>query len=194
MYCIGSFLYFWSVYVGFFFIGSFSSNVLGNDQTTGINMLSVINGVEIPGRLIPAYVAQVWTGPLNFMIPNVASAAILLYSWNAVKSTTALWIWAGFYGFAAAGLQALHPVVLAALTVDPKKIGVRTGMCFSIVVSFFGIVAAEMESEHQLRGVAVLTGPPIAGALIQQGGGSFLGLQLFAATAMTVFRNGARLR
>ena len=135
LYIIGSFLYFWSVYVGFFFIGSFGKNTLGTSEATSINLLMVLNGVGVPARLLPAYIAQKWTGPLNLMIPNVLLAAIILYCWIAVKSVTALWIFAVAYGVAAAGLQALFPVVLTSLTTDPKKAGVRAGMGFSIVVS-----------------------------------------------------------
>ncbi|KAF2095842.1 putative MFS monocarboxylate transporter [Rhizodiscina lignyota] len=167
LYTIASFLYFWSVYVGFFFVGTFANNILHTNTATGINILIALNGVGTPSRLVPAYIAQKWTGPLNFMIPSAFVTGAILYSWIAVDSVTGLWIFAIFYGMAAAGLQALFPVALAALTTDAKKTGVRTGMCFSIV------------------GVAVLTGPPIAGALVQQAGGKFLGLQLFAATSMT---------
>lgn len=35
-----------------------------------------------------------------------------------------------------------------------------------------------------MQGVAVLTGPPIAGALVQQEQGSYVGLQIFSATSM----------
>jgi hypothetical protein len=34
------------------------------------------------------------------------------------------------------------------------------------------------------QGLAVLTGSPIAGALIETNGGRFIGLQLFSATTM----------
>ncbi|KIW88959.1 uncharacterized protein Z519_10443 [Cladophialophora bantiana CBS 173.52] len=166
LYIIGSFLYFWSVYVGFFFVGTFGRDALGTSQATSINLLMVMNGVGVPSRILPAYIAQRWVGPLNLMIPMVAVAGIILYCWIAVHSVTGLWIFSVIYGVVAAGLQALFPAVLTSLTRDQKKAGVRTGMGFSIV------------------GVAVLTGPPIAGALVQRDGGKFTGLQLFSATSM----------
>jgi hypothetical protein len=53
------------------------------------------------------------------------------------------------------------------LTVNnPKKAGVRMAMVLSVA------------------GFATLTGPPIAGALVQKGNGSYLYAQIFAATAM----------
>lgn len=165
LYCIAAFLFFWSLYVGFYFVGSFSTNVLHSSQSTGINLLMVINGVGVPARLIPAYIAQ-RTGPLNLIIPQVLATGIVLYTWIAVTSVTGLWIFSVFYGIAVNGLQALFPVVLTSLTKDQTKQGVRTGMAFSIA------------------GFAVLTGPPIAGALLETANGNFLGLQLFAGTSM----------
>src|SRR5882757_3742677 len=132
---IGSFLYFWSVYVGFFFVGTFARNALGTSQSTSINVLLVLNGVGVPSRILPAYIAQRWTGPLNTMIPMVAVAGVILYCWIAVDSVTGLWVFAVVYGMTAAGLQALYPIVLTSLTSDLKKAGVRAGMGFSIVVS-----------------------------------------------------------
>jgi predicted MFS family arabinose efflux permease len=135
LYLIGSFLYFWSVYVGWFFIGTFARNVLGASQATSINLLMVLNGVGIVGRMLPAYVAQRWFGGLNVMIPFAAAAGVILYCWIAVDSITGLWIFAVLYGVVAHGLQSLFPVVLASLTTDPTKAGVRNGMGFSIMVS-----------------------------------------------------------
>ena len=135
LYCLGTFLYYWSVYVGFFFVGSFGRNVLGTSQSTSINLLMVLNGVGIVGRTLPNYVAQKWTGPLNLMLPCVAVAFIVLYCWIAVDSVAGLWVFTIVYGFAAHALQALYPVVLTSLTSDQKKAGVRAGMGFTIAVS-----------------------------------------------------------
>lgn len=132
---MGSFLYYWSVYVGFFFIGSFGRNVLGTSQSTSITLLMVLNGVGLVGRLVPNYVAQRWTGPLNLMLPFVAIAAITLYCWAAVDSIAGLWVFTVVYGVAAHALQGLYPVALTSLTTDQKKAGIRAGMGFTIAVS-----------------------------------------------------------
>ena len=144
LYLLGSFLYFWSVYVGWFFIGTFARNELGASQSTSINLLLVLNGVGVIGRILPAYIAQTWAGPLNVMIPSAVAASVILYCWLAVDSITGLWVFASVYGVVAHGLQSLFPVVLASLTKDPSKAGVRAGMGFSIVVSCarFGQIVA----------------------------------------------------
>ena len=81
-------------------------------------------------------------------------------------SVQGVWAFAVIYGACAAGVQSLFPAVVASLTTDPKKAGVRMGMVFSVA------------------GFATLTGPPLAGALIQKGNGSYLYAQIFAASAM----------
>ena len=54
------------------------------------------------------------------------------------------------YGYFGAAVQGLFPATLSSLTTDLRKMGVRIGMVFSIV------------------SIACLTGPPLAGALIQR--------------------------
>jgi len=145
---------------------------VGTSQSTSISVLLTMNGVGVPGRLIPNYAAQKLTGPLNMLIPIVCATGVILYCWTTVTSETGLWVFSVIYGLFGAGIQGLFPVVLTSLTTDQKKTGVRAGMGFGVM------------------SIAVLTGPPIAGVLIQLLDGSYLGMQIFAGTTMmlsTVF-------
>lgn len=90
----------------------------------------------------------------------------MLYCWAAVSSRGGLTAFAVVYGLFAAGIQALFPATLSSLTTDLKRTGVRMGMVFS-VISF-----------------ACLTGPPLAGALIQKDRGTYLFAQMFAGTVL----------
>jgi predicted MFS family arabinose efflux permease len=166
LFSVGMFFIFWGIYVGFYFVGSFGKDELGVSQSTAINLLLVMNGVGLPGRLIPNYYADKSIGPLNAIIPFAAISCLLLYCWAAVNSIAGLWAFAIVYGMFAAGIQSLFPATLTSLTTDPKRAGVRMGMVFS-VVSF-----------------AVLTGPPIAGALISKGEGRYIYAQIFAGSSM----------
>jgi hypothetical protein len=123
-----------SVYIGWYYVGTFARNALGASQSTSINILMVLNGVGVVARIVPNYVAQRWIGPLNLMIPFAFVASVVLYCWIAVKSIGALWGWAVAYGIVAHGLQSLFPVALTSLTRDQSKAGVRSGMGFSVVV------------------------------------------------------------
>lgn len=126
----------------------------------------VMNGVGVPGRLIPAILSDKFTGPVNMFIPVSAAAGILLYCWIAVHSLGGLYAFVAVYGTFGGGVQSLFPSALPSLTTDLSKVGVRIGMIFSIV------------------SIASLTGPPIAGALIDTNGGKYLGAQLFGGTSM----------
>ena len=100
------------------------------------------------------------------LVPFVAVTGLLLFCWAAVSDPGGLTGFAVVYGLAAAGIQSLFPATTTSLTTDLKKTGVRLGQVFSIV-SF-----------------ACLTGPPLAGALIQDRNGSYLYAQMFAGTVL----------
>lgn len=90
----------------------------------------------------------------------------MMYFWMLVHTKPQLIAWVVFYGFFANAVQALFVGGVGSLTADTQKMGVRVGMVFTIV-SF-----------------ASLTGPPIAGTLIDQRHGNFLYAQIFGGTVM----------
>ncbi|KAL9640041.1 MAG: hypothetical protein Q9164_000525 [Protoblastenia rupestris] len=166
LFSIGMFLCFWGLYFAFYYLPSFGRNILQITYAESINNLLILNGVGLFGRMIPAYFADRYFGPLNTLIPVAFVAGLLLFCWTAVSSKGGLVTFAVIYGLFAAGIQSLFPATLSSLTTDLKKAGVRMGMVFS-VVSF-----------------ASLTGPPLAGALIQKNDGNYLYAQMFAGTVM----------
>lgn len=133
--------------------------------TDSLNLLLVMNGVGIPGRLIPNHIAD-RVGTINVLVPVAGIAGICVFCWIAVESTPGLYVWCCVYGMVAGGIQSLFPAGLSALTTDLRKAGVRMGMVFTIV-SF-----------------ATLAGPPIAGAIITASGGSYYGAQAFAGATL----------
>ncbi|KAI9928050.1 hypothetical protein ASPWEDRAFT_42231 [Aspergillus wentii DTO 134E9] len=166
LFATGMFLNFWGLYIGFFYIGSFSRNIIGVSNTTSIDLLLVMNGVGILGRLVPNLMADMFTGPLNMLIPFSFATALVAYCWAGVHDLSGLYAFAAFYGLAAAGIQSLFPATLSTLTTDLKKTGVRMGMVLSVVA------------------VAALIGSPIAGALVQEGDGQYLYAQMFMGSAI----------
>lgn len=125
-----------------------------------------MNAVGIPGRLVCGLAADRLFGPVNTLIPVAFLAGMALYAWTAVSSVGGLYGFCIIYGFFAAGVQSLFPAACASLSTDMTKIGIRTGMCFSLV------------------SIACLTGPPIAGALIQRRDGDYLFAQVFGGSAL----------
>jgi predicted MFS family arabinose efflux permease len=139
--------------------------MLGVSDQTSFNLILIINGLGVPGRLIPALIADRLMGPVNTFIPVLFVSGICLLSWAAVTNETGITIFVIFYGFFGGGTQSLLQAALASLNPDLKKAGVRIGMGFSVV------------------SVASLTGSPIGGALIEQGHG-YLNAQIFAGVTM----------
>ena len=136
--------------------------------SSSLNQLLVLNGIGIPGRILPAMVSDRMLGPLNTYIPLCLATGVLLYCWIAITSTTGLYIWAIVYGLFGAGVQGMFPSALASLTTDLSKMGVRVGMILSILA------------------FACLTGSPLTGALIERGNGSYLYAQIFGGTSLIV--------
>lgn len=124
-----------------------------------INLLLTMVSIGFIWRLVPNYFADK-IGPLNVLVPFAAVSGIMMFGWIGIHTRSTLFVFAAIYGSGSAGLQSMFPAALASLTVDLKKAGVRMGMGFSIV-SF-----------------ACLSGPPLAGALIQLGGGNYLYAQM----------------
>jgi MFS family permease len=153
------------LYFAFYYVSSFSRDIIGMSYTDSLNLLLVMNGVGIPGRLIANHIAD-RVGPLNMLVPVAAVAGTCMFSWAAVTSIPGLYVWSCFYGMAAGGLTSLFPAGLTSLTTDLRKSGVRLGMGFTIA-SF-----------------ATLAGPPIAGAIITASGGSYHGAQAFAGATL----------
>lgn len=167
LFLIGVFLICLGQYFAFYYISSFATNVLHLPYGTAINVLLVLNGVGVLGRLIPSYFADQHFGCYNMLIPFCFASATVLFFWPLVKSSSGLYGWAVTYGFFVAGFQGMFPAVLTSLTKDMSRVGTRNGMGLAII------------------GLGTLVGPPIAGALIQSNGGSYLVAQLFGGA--TVF-------
>jgi MFS family permease len=100
------------------------------------------------------------------LIPFCFVSSIVLFFWPLVHSEAGLYTWAVCFGFFVAGFQGIFPAVLTTLTKDMSRVGTRNGMGFAIM------------------GVGTLIGPPIAGALIQSHGGSYLAAQMFGGTTV----------
>lgn len=159
---------FWGIYFAFYYLAAFSRTAIDHplSYSGSLDLLLVLNGVGFVGRIIPNYIAD-RVGAVNLFVPIALTASICIFSWMAVKTTTDLYIWAVCYGLLGAGIQSLFPAGLSFLTTDLTKTGVRMGMIFTIV-SF-----------------ATLTGPPIAGAIIDSGAG-YKGAQAFAGCVVGV--------
>ncbi|KAI8631700.1 MFS general substrate transporter [Xylariaceae sp. FL1651] len=168
LYCVGIFLIFLGLYFAFYYIGSFSRDIIGLSYTESINLILIINGVGYVGRILPAIIADKYVGALNAITPCALGSGVLLFGWAGVHDEGGQIAFAVVYGIVASGVQSMFAVALSSLTKDLSKVGTRNGMCFTIV------------------SISTLIGPPIAGVLIQRDGGSYLYAQIYGGSAVVL--------
>lgn len=99
------------------------------------------------------------------IITTMVSAIVVLGLWIPAHKNVTVLLFAVFFGFSSGAFISLSPALVAQIS-DVRQIGVRIGSNF-FIVSF-----------------AVLTGNPIAGAIIAKDNGHFTGLQIFCGTTI----------
>jgi peptide chain release factor 1 len=184
LFAISMFFTLWAAYFAYYYVSrnsqklantyllcqarAYSLDVLDGSQSTSFTMLLVVNAVGIPGRLVPALLADRYFGAVNVFIPSIFCAAACMFGWIGVRSIAADYVWLCIYGFWGAAIQGMFPSTLAGLTKDLSKAGTRIGMIFSLV------------------SVAALTGPPLAGKLIEVNGGKYLAVQIWGGACLVL--------
>ncbi|KAI1176518.1 MFS monocarboxylate transporter-like protein [Nemania sp. FL0916] len=168
LFAIGLFFTLWGVYIAYFYTSTYGQSVIGISESDALTLLIILNAVGVPGRVIPAFLADRYFGLFNTMLPFVAGASILLFAWMRVESPAAFYVWVALYGICSNAVQTLFPSTLSSLVTDPSKTGQRVGMVFAV------------------GSLACLTGPPLAGVLIGLGGGSYKYLQVFGGVSVAV--------
>lgn len=149
------FLNFWGLYFAFFYLGTFARDRLAVTNTQ--DLILVLNGVGVIGRIGPSIIGDKYTGKLNILIPLSVASAIVILTWTAVSSFGGLYAFTVVYGLVGGAAQSLFPATATTMTPDIKRTGTRLRMIFSIA------------------GFATLTGPAIEGALIARNGGRYIG-------------------
>ncbi|KIW03254.1 uncharacterized protein PV09_05475 [Verruconis gallopava] len=156
------------IYFSFFYIASFARDVVGLPYTQSLNLVIILNGIGIPARILPGFIADRFAGPLNVFIPIITVNFVLLWAWLGVRNVGGFYAFTVVYGIFAAGFQSLFPTCVGSLSTDLSKAGTRLGMAFS-TISF-----------------AALVGGPIGGAILQADHRSYRGPIIWAATSTMI--------
>ncbi len=121
--------------------------------TSTTTLLLLSNGASTVSRILLGYLSDTYMGPVNGYILSVGALGLVFFTWIAVGSAIGMYLWAAAFGLASGAVQGGFVSALASLTADPQKLGIRLGM----ICGFLGI--------------ASLSGPPTAGAIIDMSGG-----------------------
>ncbi|KAI6246983.1 MFS transporter [Erysiphe necator] len=168
LFTLGMFFNLWGVYFAAHYISLYASTILKLSSKDSSNLLMVLNGIGLIGRIAPNFLADFYAGSLNVLIIVCILSGIMNFCWVAVSDRTGLYSWAVFYGIVSAAVQSLYPAALSNLTKDMSKSGTRTGM----VLTFISLTA--------------LTGAPIAGELIERQNGKYMYAQVFSGLSLMI--------
>ncbi|KAJ6438608.1 major facilitator superfamily transporter [Purpureocillium lavendulum] len=167
LFALGSFLNFYAIYTGLFFINSFARNIIGFSTTDSVSLLLINNALGIPTRPFAGYLASSHFGPINTYTVATFFVGVGFFSWIGVTTRAGMYAFSVFFGIAISANQGVFVGALASLTKDPRKMGTRFGMI------------------ETLSSFATVAGPPTAGALIDRSGGSHRPAQIWAGVFMT---------
>ncbi|KAF7539724.1 hypothetical protein G7Z17_g12377 [Cylindrodendrum hubeiense] len=166
LFAIGMFFTLWATYYVYIYARAYALDVLDAPSSTSFTILLIINAVGIPGRIIPALLADRYFGAIGVLIPTVVGAGICVFLWAKVEDMTGGYVWVVFFGYFGAGIQGLFPGAAASLTKDQSKNGTRIGMIFTIM------------------SIAAMTGSPLAGKLVEVTGGKYLAAQMWGGACL----------
>ncbi|KAH7176044.1 major facilitator superfamily transporter [Dactylonectria macrodidyma] len=168
LFAAGVFFVFWALYFSIFYINVFARRVVLFSSTDSVSLLLILNGMGIPSRLVAGVIADRWLGPINTLILTTIFASITGLGWIGVHDRPGMYSLTTVFGWANGMVQGVFGGALASLTEDPQRMGTRFGMVATIV------------------GFATLAGPPTAGAIIDQSGGSFLWAQIWGGAVTAI--------
>lgn len=145
---IGAALVFWGLFVPFFYLQVFAE-LHGLPKSLAFYAIPIMNASSLFGRTIPNFLGD-YFGPFNIMIPCTIISGGLIYLMFAATGVAGTVVFGILYGFFSGGFISIITPAVASFSRDLNEIGTRIGIaCFVI-------------------GFALLTGTPIAGALVQQ--------------------------
>lgn len=151
------------LYIPYFFIEQYATNVTRLSKDTALYTLTTINAASIFGRIIPGLVADRVKDPLLVLMSCTGCSTVLVFCWIAIKNSEAgLFVFCVLYGFFSGAFVSLSTPVTVTLAPSMQDLGTRLGM-FNFIGS-----------------LGILAGNPVAGAIIKT---SWVGAQAFCGTA-----------
>jgi MFS family permease len=121
LYVTAIFFNFSGLWIPYFYIRVYSASALHITSAQSFAVMLVLNGLGIPGRILPALLADKVLGTVNTYILIIFSTSVALLCWPLVASVTSLVPWAMVYGFCAGGGTFLMQAGVASLTRGRRK-------------------------------------------------------------------------
>jgi MFS family permease len=138
----------------------------GMSATLAAYLLAIINASSTFGRIIPGILADRF-GKLNLFAFAGIGTGIMVFCINEPKTNAAIIVYSVFFGFVSGTIISSASAAISLCTNDPRNLGTYMGMGLG------------------LSAIAVLIGPPINGALIDEYGG-FAQVAIFSGVLSSV--------
>lgn len=166
LFVFGSFLLFWGIFVPFFYLQLHAAVHLVSPTFVKYS-ITVMNASSILGRTVPNFLADIY-GPLNVLIPSGLISGALVFAMLGASTIGGVAAFGICYGFFSGGIiSVVTPATACFVTQsDYSDLGMRIGL-LSFSLAF-----------------AVLTGNPIAGALLSPPQYLWLHPLIFAAVVI----------
>ncbi|RPA76179.1 MFS general substrate transporter [Ascobolus immersus RN42] len=165
---LAMFFFFWGFFIPFNFIVLQARRDANMSKHMSTLLITILNASSLPGRIILPALADK-TGRFNMMIcVTFICSVITLGLWVPAKSNAAIIAYTVLYGIFSGAFVSLTPSIQVQLSPNVREIGARGGLSMMFI------------------SIAVLTGNPIAGALVTKADGAYTYLQVFAGLSMTL--------
>ncbi|XWW95634.1 hypothetical protein V2A60_003600 [Cordyceps javanica] len=145
--CLSFFVNFLGLYVFYYYISLYATEVAGMDQNLADYLLPILNAGSFLGRLIPNWMAGRY-GLMNVQIIFGLISGALAFALLGIKTPGGVVAFTVIYGFVSAPYVSLPIPIVTSLSPDKSVWATRLGMSFAII------------------GVGALIGSPAAGAIL----------------------------
>ncbi|KAH8699314.1 putative monocarboxylate permease mch4 [Talaromyces proteolyticus] len=170
--CLSFFVNFLGLYVFYYYISLYATEVAGTDQSLANYLLPILNAGSFLGRLIPNWIAGRY-GLMNVQIIFGVISGALAFALLGIKTTGGVVAFTVVYGFVSAPYVSLPIPIVTSLSPDKSVWATRLGMSFAII------------------GLGALIGSPVAGAILGDSNNRnwtglivWCGVMFFASTAI----------
>lgn len=167
----GGWLLNWGMYVPLFYLPNFATTA-GVSTTLAPYTVAIFNAVSIPGRVFAGTLADK-LGCFNVVIINGLLCALTLFVWAGTHNVAGVMVVTIFEGLFIGSIVSLQAAIIARITPNPKYLGSMMGITMTIWAC------------------GGLTGPPIAGAILNMNEdstlpGSYNGSGYFGGASLVV--------
>lgn len=144
---VGTFFVFWGMFIPFYYLPDYGKSH-GMSKSAANYLLAYLNAGSLVGRVLSGYLADK-LGRFNISFACAILSSILLLTLHKIEVHSTIIVFSVLYGFLSGGLISLQSACVAQITTNMNQVGLKIGLMMALC-SF-----------------VALTGPPIAGAILE---------------------------